>query len=314
MGEIEEFDSTLRARLERDPFRGPLILEALAEGYARMYRVLEAQNCLVQWLNYEPDNTRALFLRGKALQQVRRWEPSVADFRRVVELDPEQDDARQRLVLGLLELSRYEEALGHLEHLRKDHGSDIDLQVRMARCYHGMGQSKQARQILEGVLQKDPEHGAALFLLGKVALMAGQLDEAERWLRQAARVMPYDYATQWHLYEALRRQDENSAQARDQLARAENLKQRWERLSDITTRKFAVRPHDATLHYEAGMLLMELGNKDLGARWLSCAIKEKKGDYPEAQLALAEYFEERGDKQTAEEYRKDAQASATSSR
>ena len=46
------------------PAQAALISEALAEGYQRTYRILDALACLNRWLEHEPDNPQALFLRG----------------------------------------------------------------------------------------------------------------------------------------------------------------------------------------------------------------------------------------------------------
>ena len=41
--------------------------EALAEGYMRMYRVLDALHLLQDWLDARPDEVEALSLRGDVL-------------------------------------------------------------------------------------------------------------------------------------------------------------------------------------------------------------------------------------------------------
>lgn len=306
MGDLGGFESALRTRMEREPQRAPLILEALAEGYARMYRLLESMTCLTQWLDVDPDNVQALYLRGRASQQIRTWEKAANDFRKAVGLDAERVDARERLVVCLLEISRFEEALGHLEHLQRARPDDADLQVRIARCHHGMGQVKRPRQILEAVVTERPDHGPALLLLGKIILSAGQPEDAEEPLRKAARALPYDYQAQWQLYQSLNRQEGKTAEAQAQLLLAESLRHRHERLTEITT-KLSVRPHDAALHYEMGTLLMQLGNRELGARWLSSALQEQS-DHSQARDALIAYFEEIGNTEEVEQLRRDTQA------
>jgi tetratricopeptide (TPR) repeat protein len=313
MGDINEVESYLRQRVERNPEQAPLCLEALAEGYARMYRLIEAQACLTQWLEFQPDNVQAHYLRGKLYLQVNAWEKAAADMRKVIELDPQRDEARERLARILIELSRYDEALEHLEYLRQRRPDDLDSQVRMARCYHGRGQSNQARRILAEVLEVNPDHGPALFVMGKIVLMAGEPEKAENWFRHAVHVQPYDYQSQWHLYQALSRQEEKSSEAQEQLAKAEKLRDRRLRLSEISNR-LAVRPHEPALHYEMGQLLMQLGNKELAAKWLSSALHESNDEYQPAHVALAEYYEEIGDKENADLHRQRAQATSTSSK
>jgi len=309
MGQLGELETTLRTRMEREPINAPLILEALAEGYARMYRMLECMACLTQWLDFDPDNVQAHFLRGRAYQQIPAFDKAATEYRKVLELDPDRLEAREPLVTCLLEISRFEEALGHLEWLQRQNPDNPDLQVSLARCYQGMGQFRKPREILESLVSKHPDHGPALLLLGRIILSSGHPEDAENWLRKAAEKLPYDYQAQWQLYNCLKREEGKSAEAQAQLARAEALRQQHLRLTEIT-RQLAVRPHDAKLHYEIGNLMMKVGKKDLGARWLSSALHEK-ADYPEARDALIAYFEETGHPEEAEQLRQDALAGST---
>jgi tetratricopeptide (TPR) repeat protein len=306
MGDLGDLEKSLRSRMDREPEHAALILEALAEGYSRMYRLLECSNCIAQWLSFEPDNPQALYLRGRWGQQVRTWDKAATDYRKVLEIDPDRSDARESLVLCLLELSRYEEALRHLEVIQRKMPDDLHVQVRIARCRQGLGEMKKARQILHSILEQDPDNGQALLLLGRLILNTGQPGEAEADLHRAAEIMPFDYEAQWQLYQCLNRQEGKSAEAQSQLALAEQLRQRHVRRSELTTR-LSVRPHDASLHYEMGLLMMQLGNKELGARWLSSALHEKP-DYPEARDALIAYFEETNRPAEAEQLRQDSAA------
>jgi tetratricopeptide (TPR) repeat protein len=301
MGELGQFETSLRSRMEREPENAPLILEALAEGYARMHRMLECMTCLSQWLDFEPENPQAYYLRGRASQQIPTFEKAAADYRKVLELDPERVDARERLATCLVEISRFEEALGHLEHLQKLRPNDADLLVRVARCQNGLGQVKRARQILESVIAEHPEHGRALLLLGRIIMSNSQPEEAEEWLRRAAKLLPHDYQAQWQLYDCLKRQENKTAESQAQLAVAEALRDLSVRQSEIS-RQLAVRPHDASLHFELGMLLVKLGDKEMGARWLSSALNEKL-NYPEARDALISLLKEMGRDEEANDLR-----------
>jgi tetratricopeptide (TPR) repeat protein len=309
MGDLEEVEGFLRQRSQRDPLQASLCLEALAEGFTRLYRIPEALACLGQWLEFEPGNPQPHYLRGKLYFQINGWEKAATDLRRAIELDPERDEARDRLARVLLELSRYGEAMEQLEYLRKKNPDDRDVLVRMARAYHGQGQSKQARQLLEEVLQTDPDNGMALFMMGKILLMSGQPEEAEVWLRRAVRVQLYDYQSNFQLYQALSRQEGRSAEAQEQLIKAEKLLERRTHLSEVRN-KLAGRPHDPALHYEMGTLLMQLGDKDLGAKWLASALREQE-DYQPALLALADYFDSIGETERAAEHREKAQAATS---
>jgi predicted Zn-dependent protease len=307
LGQVEEF---LVTQSEKDPAQAPLVWEALAEGYLRMYRVLDALSCLDNWLEREPNNPQAWFLRGNVHRQVNAVQKYVEDYRRVVELDPSRSEARWRLALGLVEVGRYEEARTHLEYVRQRQPDDPEVLVRLARCQHGLGQGEQARDLLDRVLHDHPDHGLALRTRGEIALQDAQPAEAEGFLRRAVRVLPHDYSSQWSLYLALQRQEGKAAEAQAQLARAEQLKEQNERLAEIRTRKMSKDPHNPALHCEMGTLLLSLGYKDVGEQWLLSALREKP-DYAPAHKALADFYEEQGDTENAALHRGKAAEAAS---
>jgi len=226
-GDLEKVEEHLKDHARKNPEQVPLILEALAEGYMRVARIVEALHCADEWLAREPDNVQALYLHGNILRQTGSSQKSADDYRRVVELDPEHPQARWRLAVALVDIGRYEEAAQHLEILRQRQPEDIELLVRLAICRYRLGQSREARTLLDAVLAQSPNHGLALLTRGQMVQMTGQLPEAEKWLRQAVRVMPYDYKAHWSLLVCLR-QAGQTAEVEAHLEACTACKQRYE--------------------------------------------------------------------------------------
>jgi tetratricopeptide (TPR) repeat protein len=305
-GDLPKYEEYLQARVQTDPALAPLIWEALAVGYPRVCRIRDAMTCLEQWLTAEPDNVQALFLRGSLYRQLQVAQKYVPDLRRVVELDPERDDAREYLAGGLLEIGRFDEALGHLEHLLRRRPRDPELLVRLARCHNGLGHMKEARQLLDEVLAEHPDYGAALRAYGQITQQVGQLEEAERWFRRAGRVLPHDYAVEYGLYRVLEDEGKTAA-AKEQLARTQELKDRLERLAEISQRKLSERPYDPALYYELGMLLISLGQEERGVGCLQTALRQDP-NYQPAHAALADYYEKTKDEERAAYHREQVQS------
>src|SRR5262249_1893372 len=178
-GNVREVDDYLQRRAEQDPALAPLVWEAVAEGYIRLYRMLDALPCLESWLAVEPGNVRALELRGKAYQIGRQTRKAADDFRRVLDLDARRNDARWRLALCLLALGSYDEAHTHLEQLRRTRPDDVEVQIRLARCESMRGQPDLARDILDAVLESHPDNALALRTRGQFALAERRPEEAE---------------------------------------------------------------------------------------------------------------------------------------
>jgi predicted Zn-dependent protease len=260
--------------------------------------------CLNHWLERDPDNVRALELRGTTFVTGKGVKRGADDFRQVLALDPTRADARWRLARCLLDLGGYDEAVPHLAQLLKDRPDDPEVLVRLARCQSMLGQAELARRTLDEVLEKHPEHGIGLRTRGQFALVAQQPAEAEEWLRRAAKALPADYQTQWLLFQALQQLGKTD-EAAAQLRTAEQVRDRVERLGELQSRKLAEQPLDPALHYEMGMLLMRTGHPATGEEWLLSALRLDPG-YRPAHAALAEYYDRTGDTARAADHRRQA--------
>jgi tetratricopeptide (TPR) repeat protein len=271
-GDLDAVETDLRRRL-RDPEQAPLACEALAEGYLRCYRLLEALYVVDVWLEQQHDSVPALVLRGDILRQLDGRGRAVECYRRALEIEPGRDDVRRGLAVCLLESGQCREARPLWEDLRRKDPGDVEVRVHLARCLRGLAEEAEARRLLEEVVAERPEQALALRTLGEMAQEAGRPEEAERWLREAVRVAPFDVKASWALCLAYRRTG-RSAEADKQRARAEELERRRARLGEIGRRDMKERPHDPALLAELGNLLLDLGEKDKGSLWLLRALKE----------------------------------------
>jgi tetratricopeptide (TPR) repeat protein len=302
-GDLDECEGFLNDFARRHPDRAPLAWEALAQGYLHVYRVTDAMTVLKRWLDAKPDDVQAEAQLGDVYWQISLAPKAAEHYRRVVELDPERVECRKRLAVGLMDGGHYEEALQHLELARQRRPDDADLLVHLAACYARVGRKRQARETLDAVLANDPDNGPALRTHGLIAYDEGNAAEAEKWLREAVRVGPGDYQANLTLAQALGLEGKE-AESQDQQARAQKVKDRNERLNEITTREMSAKPHDPALQAELGRLQLELGYPDQAKSWLDSAA-QLNPRLRAAHEGLADYYHQRGDeKQEAEERQK----------
>jgi tetratricopeptide (TPR) repeat protein len=305
MGDLDTTAESLRTAARQDPSLIPLVLEALAEGYLTMSRILDALRTTDDWLAREPNNPQAWFVRGHIHRQIGAVQAIVADYQRVLELDPERIEARWWLALALFDIGRFQEASQQLEMFQRFHPQNVDVQVRRAMCLWRLDHSEEARNLLDHVLADHPHHGLALRTRGQIALHANRLSEAESWLREAARVLPYDYTTQNTLWECLR-QEGKTEEAEAQRERKETLYERRQQQTEILNHLMSQKPDDPALHCKLGTLYLQLGAPQVGEAWLLSALRLDE-HYVPALEALAQHYQERGDSKRAEEYRRQAQ-------
>jgi tetratricopeptide (TPR) repeat protein len=302
-GDLAVVEEYLAGR-QGEPEDAPLIWEALAQGYLRTYRFRDAVACLDRWLKRQPDFPPALALRGKVGLVGKAAKTALPDLEKALESDPANAEVRWDLILCLLDLQRDDKALPHLEHMRRLRPGDPEVLVRLARCYRMLGPAEQALPLLERVLAEHPRHGLALRLRGQMALAAKSLTEAETWLRQAVEILPQDQQAQWALYQALVQQGK-TAEARTQLDRAKRVEDQAQLLEEITSRKMLQRPRDPSVHTELGILLIQMGHKEVGSRWLLSALRLDE-EYRPAHAALADYYQAEGDDERAAYHRQRA--------
>jgi predicted Zn-dependent protease len=290
-------DEAVVTRCWRDVEQGhpeaPLLLEALARGYLRQFRLREARMCLDRWLEAQPDNPQALCLDGQFhLDYERALSAAVESYRRAVAADPEHEEARIGLAIALLQSKSYEEAAGHLDYLWQRQPDNLRVAAGLAECRLALGDREAAERLVARLLAERPDYAPALAVRGRLELEAGQYAEAEATLRRAVAADPADNHSRYSLILCLHHSGQE-AEARDhkaQLARREaNLK----RFNEIVTQELGRRPNDPVLPYELGRLLLESGIRDEGLRWLHNALRLDPR-YEPARKLLAEQFQKGG--------------------
>jgi tetratricopeptide (TPR) repeat protein len=284
LGDLQRSELYLLPLTQEESKEAFLAYEALAQGYQRNYLIAQSLFLLDQWLKRRPNDVGPLLVRGRLWMRVYNCQRAILDYRRALELEPECDEAQRGLAVGLTETSRWNEAVPYWEELHRRLPVDLEVRVNLARCLGHLEQERQAQQMLLAVLEERPDHHLALRSLGKIFLEEQQPAEAETWLRRAIRAAPQDYRSHWLLYQALKQQDK-TAEAERHLEQAQQVELRWQRLSKITQQELAVRPHDAVLQTELGVLLLDLGYKEAGRNWLLAALQEDPNCAP-ARAAL----------------------------
>jgi tetratricopeptide (TPR) repeat protein len=290
---VDQVDALCRRHIEQGHPDAALILEALARGYLRQFRLQEANLCLELWLKSQPDNPQALCLVGQFHQDYERSpDGAVESYRRAVQIDPENEEARLGLAIVLLETKSFGKAAEHLEYMRRCQPDNLRVQVGLAQCRHSLGESDDALRMVEDVLARQPDYGPALTVRGEIAIAAGEYVEGERWLRQAVRVAPNDHQARYHLMLSLYHNGHV-----EEAKRYEQAIKQWEddakRFNKIVTEEMTGKPQDPDLQAELGVLLLRSGHREEGLRWLQNALRLDP-QHAAARQALAEFYKKDG--------------------
>jgi tetratricopeptide (TPR) repeat protein len=301
-GDVDDVMKFCRAKVAANDPASPLILESLARGCLRSYHLDDAEWAVRTWLEREPHDALAHYIRGRLARERVAQSDAAAAFRRALEIDPELDEAREQLAIVLVEMHQAPEALPHLEYLRRRRPDSPALAVNQAQCYDLLGRQNEAVELLDEVLARYPSYQPALAERGKLALNAGQQDQAETWLRRALAVAPGDATVLPQLQKCLvqmGRSDEAQA-LEPQLKQA---REDLERINQLVNHDIQANPHNADLHYEVGMIFQRAGATAEGLRWLENAIRLNPR-HAKAHEALADLYDRAGESAKAQRHRR----------
>jgi Tfp pilus assembly protein PilF len=285
-GDLEPVQGYLLACVAKDHPDANLILEALAQGCIKTYRLHRAVYCLEQWLEREPNNVRALIWLAEVEELRDNPQRALAHYRLAAQLDPDNDEAGLNLA-RILRSEEPAEAFRRFERLRLRRPGDARVLLGLARCQRDLGQTEEALGLLHAVLDIEPYNLGALTDLGQLARESGRPGEAEVWLRKVLAKDPTDRAATYALALCLEQLGKR-AQSKEYEAKLWLIDEASKRLRQLT-RQIAATPHDPMLRCQVGLILLEQGQDREGLRWLLSALQEDRGHRPTRQ-ALADYY------------------------
>lgn len=290
--EVEQVYPYLAVYLFQEGPQTPLVLEALSHAYLFTYQFDRAWACLNRWLELQPDNVQALFLRGTYYSLKAELKSATQDLRRALELDPQHVAARLLLAQVFQENHRYEKAFAEYQIVLQQEPNHFAARVGLASYFAYLKQWTEARSLLLELYREKPDDAEVLHLQGRLAESDGRLQEAVRFLKASLAANPSDNSTCYHLVLCYQRQgDEKSAgEWQDQL---ERLEKDQARMLDITTKQTEALASDPALCCELGEVCLRLGVKRRGLHWLHAALRLDPR-YRRAHEQLLHYYERLG--------------------
>lgn len=286
-GDLRGAAARVRARVREGDPDAVALLEALARAHLDSHRLAEAADYAGAILHHRPDHALAHFWRGLATElSGRRLGEADADYRRAVELEPDNFEFRLRLAGYLsLRLAFLAETRELLERLRDEQPDHPDVLRTLASVLLDLGESAAARPVAGRLAALRPDDGEALALLGQLELASGRIGEAERHLRAAVARSPGSQNAQFLLSRCLFRAGKQ-AEGKAASERADRIRadrQAITRLNELAKD----RPNDPRVRYDLGVLHRRVGDERVGRFWLQSAL-DLDPEFEPARQALAE--------------------------
>jgi tetratricopeptide (TPR) repeat protein len=299
-----ELDKLCYDHLSRNDGDEYLILEALSQGFTKTYRLKEAMACLERMLVLQPDSGYALRRRAWIFSQEDQHDRAEADYRRALEIDPEDTVARLGLAQILLTIRKSgPEAVEQFERVWSVQ-RDATVALGLAQSWRLAGRGEDARRLLDEWLAGHPGDALALAERGRLALDIHATEEATALLRRAIKLAPYQVEAYHTLSLCLSEQGQiaeaEECEARLKQARAE-AKEAKEQLT-LLTRRLQGAPDDADLRCQIAQIFLRYGEEE-GLRWLLLNVQTHPTHRP-SHLALADYYERQGQADRAAVHRR----------
>ena len=184
------------ARAGRDAEGGHLFAElagdgdasalAAAQAYQRLDRYQESIPILEKLAAVHPDQAVTGFLLGAAYERTGQRDKAVAEFRRVLQVEPDFHAALNYLGYTFAEagvnLDEAVKLVSRAVALEPDNGAYVD---SLGWAYYRLGRPEQARGYLERAARLEPEDATLQEHLGDVYVALGQKERAKQAYRRA---------------------------------------------------------------------------------------------------------------------------------
>lgn len=148
-----------------------------------------AEKMLLRALDIEPANEPACYALGRIYYHLQRYEDAAAQFRKIVEREPNNYRAHDNLALTYEAMTNDELARKHyfraLELVYKDHPEYDGVYGNLADYYLRHGDFNKAFQLAAEAAKRNPRSARNFFLTGKALWKLDRTDQSVRWLEES---------------------------------------------------------------------------------------------------------------------------------
>ena len=157
---------------------------------ARLAEKQGQKETMFKWLqkayNHEPKQLQALIILAEAYLREKEWDKAETIIKEAKKIDEKNTSVLAQWCRLLMAEQRFNEALPYLLNLTEAEPDSVFARLLLAENYLNLGQTDDARKVLDVALNKQPDSLGALSLMGSVALKSKQFDQAEEY---AARII-----------------------------------------------------------------------------------------------------------------------------
>lgn len=166
------------------------IYTSIAENHMKLSHLESAEILLNKALKLQPKNAEAMRLLAECQLRLGRDDKAIEAFRRNLQLDPYDQDARQYLLLLYEKNGDYKNLAEQLEKLVELYGNEPTFQERLARTYLKLENYDKALFYLNALLQNDSTNAALYFLIGQIYEQKNESAQSTAYYKKALHYDP----------------------------------------------------------------------------------------------------------------------------
>jgi len=182
---VQEYETVLKLDAENSS-----ALSSLGRYYVRAGQYAKAEQLLETLAKIQPDDGEAIFLLSVAQAEQEKFEPALANLKRVLVFNP--GNVPVLLLQGNIyeRLRDNEKAIATYQQVLSGHPDEPEAKKRLAALLAEKGETKDATQILEDLVKRNPFDSSVLLELGKAQRDQKKFGEAIASFRSAAKTDP----------------------------------------------------------------------------------------------------------------------------
>ncbi len=141
--------------------------------------------------------SEATLSRGMNAYQSGNYDISIADYKRVIGLDPDSDYAAKAYALlgtEYVQLNRTDNAIALYNEYIHSFPTNDDPHVQLGNIYFGQNRYEEAQKEYESAVNLNPQSVKNWYSLGQAYMATGNYDDAENAFKKTTHLSPEDYS------------------------------------------------------------------------------------------------------------------------